>query len=421
MKNALPGFVYRPTGSVTEDTLYRRRRVTDSYPWGDPLQAPAIVLVVRENSIVGVGMLERGAKMTTFERRISVGDLELISQPLDIGWLLTRVASRVRRHARETFRVGGPVPPATWLEVRAVLDAVPDLRALIARLDHRAVPPPWVHETDRRARQVLEQEQDAVGLALSLGGLERGALASWAPAEEPLPFLAGLEHVELREDQLLFQDTLVFGDWDRRNVNGLWAEFWSPEGRRVTVMNVNRHPLETTLGVDLIYYSHPHDAFTLVQYKRMRWERRTSRVGRDPVYRPAHDRNLARQITRMRRVEKGGGVDPVGRMVDYRLGRSTCFLKVCRPDLDLGASELSRGMYMDLDLWALVLAYLSETETNPAISFDRGTRYLTNTEFIDLVRKGWIGSRDVTSAKIMRYVDAELRGRHSVTLATATA
>lgn len=412
----LPGFIYIPTGVIDEDTLYRRNRVTDAHLRGQVVAATALAVVVQDGAVVGLGLLERGPAITSFERRIAVSQLSLLEAPVAIGTIEGRLPRRVRQRGGEVLRVGGGVPPATWKALRDVLVHSSEIREVIEHIERRASPPTWVRETTTRSTQVVQQEQDAVGLSLSLAGLDRDPLEQWTPPDEPAPFLAGLEHTELREDQLLINDMQVFGDWRRMRANGLYSEFSDSHGRRLTLLNVNRHPLETVLGVDLIYFSHRHQAFTLVQYKRMRWESKDHGVGRDPVYRPIHDKNLGRQIERMRRVASTADGSPATSLRDYRLGPVSCFLKVCHPEFDLMSSDLSKGMYMDLDLWDLATAHLA-VDRRGAISFNKDMRYLNNTEFMGLVREGWIGSQGITTKSIQDYVVSALRSRHSVTLA----
>lgn len=414
----LPGFIYIPTGAIDEDTLYRRNKVTDTYLRGQMVAAPALAVVVQDAGVAGLGLLERGPAITSFERRITVSQLSLLESPIPMGNLEARLPRRVQQYGAEALRFGGPVTPATWTALRDALMQSPGLRDLITHIERRASPPGWVLESASRSTQVVQQEQDALGLSLSLAGLDRDPLERWTPTDEPAPFLAGLEHTELREDQLLINDMQIFGDWRRLRANGLYSEFSDSQGRRLTVLNVNRHPLETVLGVDLIYYSHRHQAFTLVQYKRMRWESRDHGVGRDPVYRPNDDKNIGRQIERMRRVASTADGTSATSLPDYRLGSMSCFFKVCHPEFDLGSSELSKGMYMDLDLWDLVTAHLAN-DGSGAISFKKDLRYLNNTEFIGLVREGWIGSRGIATETIQDYVMRTLRSRHSVTLAAA--
>lgn len=420
----LPGFIYRPTGEIDKDFLYDRdERITDTWTRGAQIPSSAVALIVQQDrwgdreQIQGLGLFERGDAVTSFERRISVEFITMFDEPVESEPFVQSLTPRVRTHAADMLDRGGPVPPATWTAMREVLLRDSLTRSVIERFEARTSPPRWVDSTSR-ATQIVAFEQDALGLALSLEGLDRRReLQQWVPPSEPAPFLQGLEHSELREDQLLIHDMQRFGDWDRTDINGVWATFSSRNGDHLVVMNVNRHPIETTLGADLIYYSALHKAFTVVQYKRMR---RESSSNREPVYRPAHDRNLTPQLNRMRELEAGMLVTAPRQLNEYRLGTGMCYLKICKPDLHLANSDLAGGMYIGVGMWDLVLERLCKPGSYPAITFDRGVRHFSNTMFIDLVQGGWIGSYGEVTTEIERYIARALDNKHSVTLATGT-
>jgi hypothetical protein len=120
----------------------------------------------------------------------------------------------------------------------------------------------------------------------------------------------------------------------------------------------------------------------------------------------------------MRAVERVPAPGPPSHLAEYRLGPSTCFLKICRPELDLGASELSKGMYMDLDLWALALHHLAPSG-NPALRFDRDLRYLKQHR-IHRSRSAGMGRVSRCHQQQDRFLHlTALRSRHSVRLAAA--
>jgi hypothetical protein len=131
-------------------------------------------------------------------------------------------------------------------------------------------------------------------MALRFAGFDPVHVRNWIPEDEPAPFLTGLAAVRINEEQMIQHDAGVFGDWQliRRNLAGT-AVFYGPRGKRITLMNVNRHSVELTLGVDLLYYSEEFRSYVLVQYKRMR------REGASFAYRPI-DESYNREIGRMR-------------------------------------------------------------------------------------------------------------------------
>jgi hypothetical protein len=109
----LPGFIYIPTGEIDEETLYRRNRVTDTHLRSQVVAAPAIAVVIQEGAVAGLGLLERGPAITSFERRITVSQLSLLQAPMTIATIEGPLPRRVRKHGSEALRFGGGVPPAT--------------------------------------------------------------------------------------------------------------------------------------------------------------------------------------------------------------------------------------------------------------------------------------------------------------------
>ena len=420
---SLPGFAYWPDVS-RGDELYDR--VTDVWPRREPVPSPAIAVILESSpmrlkgegdAIVGLGSLRRGAAITTFGRRIGVSDIRLITQPLLVRAVLERLPARTVQTAQRALLGGGRIPPATWAAIRAVLSEHPDLGPLLDELDRRGEElPSWVRE-ETQTQQILTFEYDAVGIALEATGVDRRELRTWVPPQKPAPFLTGIQNTVLIEDQILVHDFERFGDWDRSGANGLSAVFTDRGGRRVHVMNVNRHRLESTIGADLIYYNEPHKAFTVVQYKRMRLESRSAEsMSQEPVYRAGNDRNLPKQLRRMSALEAGMRDPRVGSLEELRLGNSMCFLKFCDPRLDLRSDDLVKGMYVSLDVWSMFNRWRGDK-----VSYRTMDRYLTNTDFLRLVGDGWIGSAGEVTTVIEAYITGALRNKHSVTLAVGSA
>jgi hypothetical protein len=188
---------------------------------------------------------------------------------------------------------------------------------------------------------------------------------------------------------------------------------------RITILNCNRQPLEETLGVDLIYYSHRFEAFTLVQYKRMVDENGTA------GYRLKSDPNYKIEIARMHSSElllqslprnKKPGVDA------YRLTARPFFIKLCetKASIELDSGMVS-GMYVPLEMWEALVK--SEKAKGPRgavrITWENCVRRLRNGEFTNLLRYGWIGSTAEQTEKLSEIVEAVLgAGRMLVLAAT---
>ncbi|HMJ33368.1 MAG TPA: hypothetical protein VK501_05595 [Baekduia sp.] len=184
---------------------------------------------------------------------------------------------------------------------------------------------------------------------------------------------------------------------------------------RLTVVNVNRQPLERTTGADLIYINETIPNFVLVQYKTMRREgKEQSRL----VYRP--DAQLRSELDRMHRIKSG---NDDGAPESYRLSAGSCFLKLCKPvvRLDRG-QELVSGMYLPLDYYD-VLAESDDVRGKRdglIFSYETVARHIGNDLFVALVRGGWVGSRGATTKRLKKLVLAGLDAGRSVTVAAGS-
>jgi hypothetical protein len=256
-------------------------------------------------------------------------------------------------------------------------------------------------------------EGDAVALALDIAGFDRrDELAYWS-GDAHAPFLAGIHSFAQLEDRMIDNDARVFGDWNLIAASAVgWAEF-ERNGEHLWTINVNRAPVERSLGVDLIYYTHTFNAYVLVQYKRMERE-----SGRDAVFRPTE--GFEDELARMRAlVLDEADPDAPG---DYRLDPSCCYLKLCPAVAkETPVGSLVGGMYIPLAYWDLLAgsADVLGPRGGIAVTHANAGRYFDNTQFVSLVQDAWIGSRGVTSEQITEIVRSGLDANRSIILAAA--
>jgi len=109
-------------------------------------------------------------------------------------------------------------------------------------------------------------------------------------------------------------------------------------------------------------------------------------------------------------------------LASFRLHRGPAFIKLCPPlHLDPTSADLIRGMYLPFEFFELLL--VSDESRGPRggvrITFESAGRHLNNTQFIELVQSGWIGSHDLASQRIHRLVRGGLEAGRSVLLAWA--
>ncbi|MEU3455320.1 hypothetical protein ABZ671_17240 [Micromonospora sp. NPDC006766] len=99
------------------------------------------------------------------------------------------------------------------------------------------------------------------------GFLTEEEIGSISDRDSLLPSMPGITP---REDPMVEHDANTFLGWTRQESDRLAVrKFTDGKGRTLEIMNVNRWPIETRLGTDLIYYHKQRRSFVLVQYKRM--------------------------------------------------------------------------------------------------------------------------------------------------------
>jgi hypothetical protein len=374
---------------------------------GDAPTSRLLALVSFEpGEIKAVALLERQRRAATRKHVVKVSSFVWID-PLSLGDLEAALPSSVRR-----FFGLGLLGEGTGLRTMETIRRLrPEQADEIGRLE-RALDRPPVRRG--AAAEIVAMEKDAVGIALDIAGLDRAPIGEIDEVdEEDTPFLGRLQRASLVEDQIINHDAGVFADWDLVRQSVVGATDFEQEGKRLTVINVNRLAPEHSLGVDLIYYHHTYDAFVLVQYKRMRREEVEEQERL--VYRPdAHHRD---QVALMRQL--GTPAEPTTPR-EYRLSPDACYFKLCNPEtLDPYSTKLLSGMYLPLELSELLISSgeIAGPNGGPAFSYETVERRLSNTLFTNLVQAGWVGSRGDVSARLRPIVEFMVENGRSVVLA----
>lgn len=385
-------------------------------------------------SVSYVCLATKGQRVTT---RFARAKLEQLSRlrPLPVSEWLKALPARFESPLRYAIDVTGrPIPPGTWTAAReALVHLRPEVDEHLTRIELLLVPS--LH-LSQRTQEVLAQQKDAVGVSLDAAGLDRRVIAHWRPERRDIPWLAGITPGMIHEDTMVTHDaSRVPGWWPVDEPYVDVVTFTDRSSNHLSVMNVNRRPVEEIAGVDLLYYRHEPESFTLVQYKRL-MPRRNTRERSDAsglTFRPSSDEGFEDERARMRAVE--AFADPTLRkaaslgqdrlpiydpILNYRLHPRACWIKLCEPwGFRPDGSELIKGMYLPLDLY-------EELSNSPAtlgprggrvFSYERVPRWINNTLFIDLLSGGWIGSRTMQTAWLSDTVQGALSAGHSVVVA----
>lgn len=338
------------------------------------------------------------------------------------------------------------VSPRLWEEMLKTIGSVPGNESVVAPLQELVVQSAAVTPTAPNDLEVFERDAIACAVQSWAGsGLRKRVLRSASPrrvGDSPY-FISRLEDVPMREDSQIVHDSINFPGMEGIRANVVGAVTLSNGDESLTIINCNRMPLEQTLGVDLIYYSHKFNSFVLVQYKRMTAdpvevdasfsEREMSkndlyendedaRLGYRPASDPNHEKEM-RLIGKVREILRQISVNGTGTLSSYRMDDRPFYMKLC-PQRAFRAidEEMVKGMYVPFDLWMRLLKSdeVKGKRGGVRITWRNCPRRLSNTEFTSLLSNGWIGSTEGQSGYLGQVIETVLASGKMLILARTT-
>ncbi len=379
---------------------------------GEGISALALVAGSHE-TLDYLAVVTGGTRVSDLEFKAQVGPVYRLRKAVDTRQLVAALPAGARKHATPPAQRVRVVPPATWKKLLAQVLALgqikkADMSPLMDALKSRS------EAVRSELPDVITFERDAVATAFELLGgstMRKLYITSSAPTPDA-PFITRLRHRDITpiEDTMIAHDCATFPGIKALEPCIVGAMRLKTAAGTLTVLNANRTKIEKTLGVDLVYYNHRHESFTLVQYKRMLGDE-------DPVYRP--DANLNDELRRMRQFERGS-VAVIPTYESLRMIYCPFFLKLCKPRTpgDWNGRMLS-GMYFPLHLWDLLVRSSSSRGVRDgiAIGFENAKRRFTNSEFTGMLREGWIGTAGGNTERINDILVEQLAAKHSVVAA----
>src|SRR5579862_742922 len=255
-------------------------------------------------------------------------------------------------------------------------------------------------------REIIGLERDAVGLALDIAFADREELVVDAAVARHSAFLSMLSTKGYTEDEIILHEKDRFPGLRRlRGATPRVTEFEHNDST-LRVIHANRNDLEHTLGVDLIYISNFFGSLVGVQYKMM--------SGEPPSGHFTPTKGFKDQMEKMGEIWSQLKTPSLLRQLDYRLNNIPFYFKfVSRLESNFSDDKLCPGMYLPIDL-----AFHITSSTPPQkIGTKHKTRHLSNTEFANLVRQGWIGTDSKQTRVLENMVDDAFEENRSVTIA----
>lgn len=375
-----------------------------------------VALMCAGDTMVALGLAQSQWMTSKLDTRVRFSSVRELDTPLGLDELYATLPAKLRHYAEGAFGSSGVLPPTSGDAVLAAPRRLrPEADAILQILfDARSSSE---LATTAHRRQLLLEQRDALALGLEAAGLDsKAALKKWEDPSGDAPFMLGLSESATSEAALIRHDLNHLDEWT--NLGGAIhdvIEFRDPrdDHRKVTVIYADKEPLEEQLGTDLVYYRHNNPGYVAVQYKRLKSEPTKG----DPlksVYRP--DDQMKEEIERMRKVSTPGNALKIE---NWRLSPEPFYVKLCdglmsRPE----NNRLVPGMYFPLGLFEMLLESPQILGPNggKAIGWHNAERYLSNGEFVELLKHGWIGSVGPATDVITNVVRSSLERKRSVTL-----
>lgn len=416
------GFLYivsEPARAASlKDIILEKDTFTDAISSKDekPKDLELCLLSFDSKTLAYVALARRGHKVATLKYSVRFSDFVDLGQ-LSFAMVKRKIDSNFKSHFLGAYSgLGGRIPHGTWNALIACIKRiVPNVATELDRLELKRR---QKHKSyTGHVYDLLAMEKDATSLALDIFDVERSRiLETWNPSQNlSAPFIAGLYKFKLREDAIIAKDSRIFGDWVKKQQEHITGAIeFTRDDEKLTILNVNRTPIEKTLGVDLLYYHHRYKSFVLVQYKRMEKEGNSSELGFRPV-----GKQYGKELSRMRQFKIKHSDNDSSSFDNYRLNPEAFYLKLC-PSVVFNSlkTELLMGMYWPLDAWDSLLGDSCVKGRNGGIriTYKNAGRSINNSLFVQLVQDGWIGSRGVVS-DALNYVTRMVLAGRSVTVA----
>ena len=208
---------------------------------------PLVVLAsFEDNHITHLFNGKKGMSAGTGLVRLNLLEGYELKPAISFKDLAAAVPQRLRASLRSKLEQGGVLTSKTFAAViAALLKLRPQVSTRLARFSE---------DRSKRIARIPEQSQsnlalqkEALTVSLSIAGMNRGEVLSWAPADgEMHSFLDGLPGAQVREDIMLAVDHGVVPDFDFGKSTHVASKVFyrASDNTRLTVIMANRTPLE---------------------------------------------------------------------------------------------------------------------------------------------------------------------------------
>jgi hypothetical protein len=399
--------------------LLRSRNSSKRFTFAEPhsefneLKLPTLCLAEMPSGYMPtcyVGVIKSKAAVTTVESRLSIIKLKALNLP-SLNSLEDKLAKKTFKTALKQKLATSNV--ALRLSHKLSIEIID---ALVAETSNRKAIESVVSDLPklRRTPMVQWEQSDAVNTAITAFGLRKDDLPESVVVPEgsdsSLSFLVS-DSAHALEDNVIGKDASIIPEFTliEKHVTGRAVFRNHRTGERLLVYTANKGPLESMLGVDLIYVNETLGNTVMVQYKMLEMHTEPDSTKTDWIFR--QDDQLQDEMDRMKLPPVAGQPD------DYRLHRNPFFFKFVRRE---GDGELHRSFIISLDHLNHFLASLKGKgpKGGVRVSYEAlAGAYLREADLIGLIRSGYIGTHRFESRGLNPIISEVSKGNRALVLA----
>ncbi len=259
----------------------------------------------------------------------------------------------------------------------------------------------------RQAPNASWAQEDAIQTAMDAFGIRGNPIPKEIVLKRGASSGLSLIGAYLYEDNVVHADSSQLPGFDAIASDVTGRAVFQKGDERLVIYTANKLPLETMLGVDLIYINETRGNVVMVQYKML--EEAKKQAKGDWHFRP--DKQLRDEIAQM----KIPAIQSTP--ADYRLSRNPFFFKFVKRKI---VDDSHQSFLVSLDHLNHILASPAAKGPKGGVRMSyaalNGT-YLREADMVGLIRSGYVGTHGAETTALATIIDAVAKGDKAVVLA----
>jgi hypothetical protein len=228
-----------------------------------------IFIIALNDKLNYLALVHNRGKIATGKSQIRFTNLVKILPEIPLKDIETKIQTSLKQYfIRSSKGDGKRTSTQTWKEI---IQTIKELRPQISNdIDRLYELKDQNYQLTSTEKITLAEEKDAVNISLRIANFDEKEILNWSPPKisgKVLPFLKGIEKVELLEDSMIAHDTKVFGEWSIFASHIVGCVEFKKDKDSLFIINANRTNIEHTIGVDLIYYFERYESYVNTRNK----------------------------------------------------------------------------------------------------------------------------------------------------------